>query len=112
MSTTDTHQYRGIPVLTVSVVTPEGPPVITFPAPVPPLTIAEVATRCGVSRRTVERWIALEKIDYIRLGDVPKAPLRITEDALADFLARSTKRASANQRRGPGRPRQDEAEAS
>ena len=52
------------------------------------LTISEVATRLGVSTRSVRRFVDREELAVIRLSG---RLVRITPAALHDFLARSEK---------------------
>ena len=47
------------------------------------LTIADVAERCQVSRRSVRRWIDNDRLRVIRLG----RSVRVDERDLASFLS-------------------------
>ena len=53
------------------------------------LTTGEVAERLRVSEDTVRKWLRENRITAIKLGG-PRAGYRITEAALAAFVARST----------------------
>ena len=51
------------------------------------LSIAEVAERLGVSRRTVERKIRAGELPALQLGG-PRTPLRVDERELEEWLYR------------------------
>ena len=51
------------------------------------LSIAEVAERLGVSRRTVERKIRGGELPALQLGG-PRTPLRVDERELEEWLYR------------------------
>lgn len=75
------------------------------PAHDPLLTLSEAAELLGYSTRSLRRWAAEGQIDYVRPAGGRRGAMKFRESALTDFLSRNTKRATANQRRGPGRPR-------
>ena len=54
------------------------------------LTIAEAAERLGTSERFPRRLIAERRIDYVKLGQGRRSPVRIRQDALDAFIAAST----------------------
>jgi excisionase family DNA binding protein len=56
------------------------------------LTLRDIAEYAGVSYKTVARWSSTGQIATVRAGGV----IRVTESALADFVAAHTV---------PGRPR-------
>jgi excisionase family DNA binding protein len=58
------------------------------------LTIPEVATQLGVSRRTVQRRIASGELRAIKLGDRKKSPVRVIPEELREWL-RSVPQAGA-----------------
>lgn len=64
------------------------------------LTVEETAELLGTSVRFVRRLIAERRIAFLRLGR-PGAPVRITEEDVAAFLAASRVEA-ATPRRRPG----------
>jgi hypothetical protein len=59
----------------------------------PLLRLQKVATRCVVSLRTVEGWVASGRIEVLRLS--PRE-VRATEEALARFLDRATRRGNGD----------------
>lgn len=82
--------------------TPTEPPA-TDPPPIIPLllTKGDAAVYLGVSLRTLNRIIAAEDIDVVRIngrGSKP-ASVRFTRAALDDYAHRHTDRAAANRRR-------------
>src|SRR5881394_2119382 len=54
------------------------------------LTVGEAARALRVSRATLYKRIATGSVRAVRLGDGPKAPLRIAEDELDRYTLAST----------------------
>ena len=52
------------------------------------LTRSEAANKLRVGLRTLDRRLATGELKCYRLGDGPKAPVRISEDQLQRFLDR------------------------
>ncbi len=52
-------------------------------------TRKEAADTLRVGLRTLDRWLADGRIQCYRLGAGSKAPVRISEDQLAEYLANS-----------------------
>jgi excisionase family DNA binding protein len=50
------------------------------------MSMKEVATYVGVSRRTVSDWIAEGRLEALKLGDSRTATVRIRPAALEEFL--------------------------
>jgi excisionase family DNA binding protein len=62
------------------------------------LTRHEAARRLQLSLRTLDRRIATGDIQVYRLGEGPRAPVRISEEQLAEYLqGRRTKNVSEAQ---------------
>jgi excisionase family DNA binding protein len=53
------------------------------------LTVEEAAAACRVHPATLRRWLAEGKLEAVRPGG-PRGSIRIREDALARWLARSS----------------------
>ncbi len=53
------------------------------------LDTADVASRYGVERRTVQRWVQQRRIPHTRLGG-PRGRVRFTEDQLTEFERRTS----------------------
>ena len=51
-------------------------------------TATEIARHCGVSPRTVQRWLALGELPAVKFG---KRTVRIPSAAVLAFIARSTR---------------------
>jgi excisionase family DNA binding protein len=47
----------------------------------------EAASRLGIGLRTLDRRLATGELQCYRLGTGPKAPVRISEEHLRDFLS-------------------------
>lgn len=54
------------------------------------LTRQEAATRLRIGLRTLDRRIATGEIQCYRLGEGPKAPVRISEEQLEKYLDRQS----------------------
>ena len=52
------------------------------------LTRKEAATRLRIGLRSLDRRLAEGKIECYRLGEGPRAPVRISEEQLAVYLDR------------------------
>lgn len=59
------------------------------------MTRHEVAVRLGIAIRTVDRRLADGEIECYHLGDGPKAPVRISEEQLADYVERHSTRTTS-----------------
>lgn len=53
------------------------------------LTLAEVAERLGLSTKTVLRLIKTGQLRAIKAGTAPNSPIRVSEEALAEFVKQS-----------------------
>jgi excisionase family DNA binding protein len=51
------------------------------------LTVREVAAQIGLSKIAVYRKVEAGELPSIRLGDGPKAPIRINPDDLVEWLS-------------------------
>jgi len=52
------------------------------------LTVSEVADMCGVSPRTVRRWVRAGFFPGVKRGLGKTSPYRIPRDAVEKFIAR------------------------
>ena len=60
------------------------------------LTRVEAAERLSIGLRTLDRRIADGQLHCHRLGEGPRAPVRISEDQIRQYLARSASHGSDN----------------
>jgi excisionase family DNA binding protein len=58
------------------------------------LTVGEVARVLHQSRSTVYRKLKAGDLEAVRLGEPPKAPLRIPSEALWSYVNRGSRRAA------------------
>jgi excisionase family DNA binding protein len=58
------------------------------------LTVGEVARVLHQSRSTVYRKLKAGDLEAVRLGEPPKAPLRIPADSLWSYVYRGSRRAA------------------
>ncbi len=58
------------------------------------LTVDDVATALRQSRATIYRKLAAGQLESVRLGEPPKAPLRIPAESLWSYVNRGARRAA------------------
>lgn len=63
------------------------------------LTRREAASRLKIGLRTLDRRLAEGSLKCYRLGEGPKAPVRISEDQIREFLDGATKASIQGQAR-------------
>jgi excisionase family DNA binding protein len=54
------------------------------------LDVGQVAERLGVTEHFVRRLIKEKRITYVKLGPGRRSPVRVTETALDDYIAKHT----------------------
>ena len=54
----------------------------------PLLNAAQVAERLNLSEKTVRKRMTSGELPVVRLGEGPKAPVRVTEEALEAYIGR------------------------
>jgi excisionase family DNA binding protein len=50
------------------------------------MSMTETATMLGLSRRTIERWVADEKLAVVRIGKTVRVPVAEVERLLNDSM--------------------------
>ncbi|HTF69764.1 MAG TPA: helix-turn-helix domain-containing protein [Edaphobacter sp.] len=67
----------------------------------PLLNVDEAAEELGMSPKTIRNWIALEQIEFVKVGDSKFAPVRIRKSVVDAKKRKGTKQVFDLEKKGP-----------